>query len=272
MRTKEEILAEMADEFSKHPAIAELDDNNSAVSLWQQLKSMWVMFVQMLESRWEALRAEVDAKVSQARSGTVSWYVSQAMAFQLGDDLSVINGSAGYAVIDEGKRIIKQATATEDRATGRILIRVAKAGSGAEIIPLDAGEMAAMKEYIHGIKYAGVPIDVISIDADEVKIVAKIKVNPQLITTIGTSVSNPSKYPVLDAISEYLRAIPGNSVISWTALTDHLQALAGVRDFVVTETYIRRPGSIEWLPATSATESPAGHAVLSGDSILTYVV
>ncbi len=271
MRTQEEILQEMDEEFAKHPELSDLNNNNSAVSLWQLLKKMWVTLVQLLESRWDNLKAMVDARIVATKTGSTKWYVKQVLAFQLGDSLDVIDGVAGYAVVDEQKRIVVQATATENRETGRISIRLAKSASANELAALEDGEVSAVREYVHQIKIPGVPIDVFSLPADEVKITARVRVDPQKITTIGTDVADADKYPVISAISAYLRSLPDDSVLSWTALTDHLQATPGVRDFVISETAIRRPGTSVWIPAGSAVESPAGHAILHADSVLTYI-
>lgn len=270
MRTREEILLEMDEEFAKHTSLSDLNNSNSAVSVWQNLKALWVTFVQMLESRWDNLKSEIETSISVARTGTKNWYVNQVLNFQLGDSLDVVNGAASYAVVDPSKRIIAQASATEDLSTGRIMIRSAKLVSASELGPLETWELAALKEYVGSIKYAGVPVDVVSLSADEVKIVAKVKIDPQKITTLGTFVSDPAKYPVSAAIAEYLRRLPADSVISWTALTDYLQGVPGVKDFVITETYMRRPGTTAWISTPENTVSPAGYAILHPDSNLTF--
>ena len=268
MRSIDEIRTEQDSVLQKHPSLASLD-STSDVSLFSQIRNMWALLVQLLESSWEKTRAEIEASIAATRVGDLPWYVQQAKAFQFGDSVSIIAGKIAYDVIDSQKQIVVQAAATED-ATGRLSIKVAKKGNDG-LIPLIPIELDAFRAYVNKYKYAGTITDIVSIEADEVKLIATIKIDRQVISTSGALVSDPTKLPVHSAITSYLEKLPYTSLLSNTALTDALQSIPGVRDFTITSSFSRRPiqGSV-WLPYSREVVSLAGHMRLHPDSILTF--
>jgi hypothetical protein len=269
MRTQEEILAEMDAIQASRPELAGLANVNSStseVSFFKLLKNMWVLLVQLMESAWETFRADVEAQIALTRVGTLEWYADQMRVFQFGVPRIVQNGKLTYEKVDAAKQIVKQVCVVEDPVTGRLLIKVVKAGG----VPLSASELAALQRYTAQVKYAGVTVDAISLAADELKLVATCQVDRQLIGLDGIALSGVT-YPVFDAIAAYARKLPIDSILNNTAITDTVQALPGVKDFVITESYTRRPGTSQWLPYTREVVSTAGHLALHPDTVITYV-
>jgi len=269
MRSLEEIQAEQDIVLAKYPVLAALD-STSDVSFFALMRKMWSLLVQMLGAEWDQFKSEIEVKISSTRVGSLSWYVDQAKAFQYGDMISVIEGQVAYDVIDPAKKIVTQAAMTEDMATGRLTLKAAKIGSDG-LVPLLSDELQALTSYIGKVKYAGVTCDVISIEADHLKIVATVKVDRQVIGNTGTLLSDSSKLPVLDAISAYIAALPYDSILSNTGLTDAIQAIKGVKDFTVSSSATRRPVSADWVPYLREVVSQAGHLKLHADSAITYI-
>ena len=269
MRTSQEIQAEMDAVQEKFPELKALT-STSQVSVFRLLKNMWVMLVLAIEQRVDALIADTNVALTQNQVGSLAWYVAMIKAFQYGDSVSVYDGSRiGYAVANPDKQIIKQAAVTEG-ADGRLLAKVAKP-LGNAMGPITPDELAALKEYVRQVKYAGVAIDVISLSADEFKLNVTVKYDRLVMNAQGQRLSDGANV-VLNAIIIYVRSLPFDSVLNWTALTDFLQQQSGVLDFKISRAFIRPAGTTAWTEFDRETVSRAGHMTLNvGESVLTYV-
>lgn len=267
MQTQEEILAEMDAAQADFPVLATLD-STSDVAFWSQMRKMFALLKQTIQATQDQFFAKVEELIKSASVGSIAWYVEQAKLFQLGDAPIIQNGRMAYDVVDEQKRIIVQAAISEDLNSGRLTLKVAKKTDG--LVPLALDELEAVKSYVGKVKYAGVVVDVISIEADQVKLIATVKVDRQVLTTTGTLLSDSSKYPIREAIAAYLAYLPFDAVLSVTGLTDAIQKVKGVKDFTVTSSFSRRPISDTWVAFSREITSPAGHMQLHADSIISY--
>jgi hypothetical protein len=269
VKSSDQILTEMNNVQAQFPALSELTSTSDS-SLIVSLKKMWVLLTQVFSSEWDTFQASIEEKIANTAVGSMLWYVTQTKNFQYGDTISILNGRVSYDVIDDQKKIVTQAAIVEDSATGRLAIKAAKNGDGGKV-PLSSDELEALKDYVNLVKYAGVVADVTSLDADDVKLVATCKVDRQLIATTGALLSDSTKFPIKDAIKAFLAALPYNSVLNNTELTDYVQSVKGVKDFTITGSFMRRPASVTWVSYTREVVSLAGHARLHADSTITYI-
>lgn len=252
--------------------IPELSEVNSTsqMSFFALLKNMWAQLVQIVEAAWDTTQYDIEVMLETKRIGSTSWYVEQVKKFQIGDSVTVVGGVVTYETIDAEKCIITQASCVEDPVSGRLLIKTVK---GAELARtnLTEAEVAAVKDYIKQVKFAGVQIDVVSLREDRLKLLVTVKYDRQVVASNGTSLTDNTKKPIEDAVATYIRNLPFDSVISWTALTDYMQQQIGVKDFVVSATEIAPFGTNAWTAFQRETVSYAGHCVLAGESVFTYV-
>lgn len=269
MRTIEEIKAEMNAVQTTIPELSEAN-STSQMSFFQLLKNMWAQLVQLVEASWDTTQADVDARLESNRVGSTKWYVEQIKKFQLGDSVTIIDGKVAYEVTDAEKQIITQASCVEDLVSGRLLIKTVK-GSELARTNLTGAELVAVRDYIKQVKFAGVQVDVISLREDQLKLTVTVKYDRQVVAADGTSLTDPSKRPVEESVKTYLRNLPFDSVISWTALTDYMQTQAGVLDFVISASEIAPFGTNAWSSFSRETVSGAGHCVLYAGSVFTYV-
>ncbi|MGA0556523.1 hypothetical protein ACO2Q8_07730 [Larkinella sp. VNQ87] len=269
MRTTDEILAEMDTVQATMPELANLN-SASQVAFYRLLKRMWALLVQLVEKAFDDFRVEQTALLAAKEIGTLEWYAAKVKAFQFGDAVIVRGSTATYTTIDPAKQIIKQCAVTENTSNGRLTVKAVKGATN--LVPLSGDELTALKEYVRAIKYAGVAVDVVSLAADELRLNVTIKIDPQVVSNAGASLSDPAKFPIRDALQGYLKTIPFDSVLSWTLLTDYMQTVPGVKDFVVSQSFYRQAGSPTWLTFSRELVSPAGHMVLHTDSVLTYAV
>lgn len=272
MRTKEQILAEMQGVQAQIPELNTLN-STSQVSFFQLLKNMWMLLVMNIEYYVETMRTEILAELDAKQIGNLRWYVDQAKAFQYGDVLTIVNGRLTYSEVDPAKQIVKQAAGVEQ--DGRLLIKAVKSANGL-LVPLSFMELDAFKDYMRQVKYAGVRLDVQSMYAEELKLVVRVRYDRQVLNADGSSLLDKTKFPVLEAIARYLRELPYDSVFAWTGLTDYMQTVPGVLDFVITESY-KRPGEnfisdTNWVRFTASYQSAAGHMrLVAAESSITYV-
>lgn len=269
MRILEEIKTEMDATQATIPELSALN-STSQMAFFQLLKNMWALLVQLVESAWETSKADVERLLAAKRIGSAIWYVEQVKKFQLGDTVTIVAGEVAYEVVDTAKQIITQASCVEDLVSGRLLIKTVK---GAELARMNLSdtELSAVKEYVKQVKFAGVQVDVISLREDQIRLTATVEIDRQVVAADGSSLSDPAKFPIVDAIRSYLRNLPFDSVISWTGLTDYMQQQPGVKDFLITATEIAPFGTNAWTAFTRETVSYAGHCVLNGNGTLTYV-
>ncbi|WP_080058286.1 hypothetical protein [Spirosoma aerolatum] len=270
VRTQQQITAEIEDFQAKYTELSKLT-TTSQTGVFTQIKNLWVLLNMALDQRVGQLISQITALIGAAQVGSLSWYANTIKAFQFGDYLTVYEGARiGYASVNADKQIVKQCTVTEG-TDGRLLAKVAKSVGGV-LAPLQSVELDALKEYIRQIKYAGVIVDCISLPADELRLEVTIRYDRLVLNASGQLLTDVTKYPALDAIKAYLQALPFDSTLRWTELTDYLQKQAGVADFVITRTYSRVSGVTAWTEFSRETVSRAGYMSLNlTESILTYV-
>ena len=274
MRTIEEIMLEMD---AVQATIPELGAANSTsqVSFFRLLKKMWAQLVQYVEVSWEAARAEVELLLTQKRIGSTTWYVEIAKQFQFGDPLTVAGGRIEYEKIDATKQVVKQASCVEDPASGRLLMKVATligVPSDPILGELSAEQLTAFKAYLNEVKFAGVRIEVVSERGGQFRLTAQVEYDRQALAANGASLADPTKFPVEEAIYKYLKTIPFDAVLSWTALTDYMQRVAGVRDFVIKTSAINIYSTNTWIEFEREIVMPAGWLFFAPTaSTLTYL-
>lgn len=242
-------------------------NSTSSVAFYRLLKRMWAQLVQLVEANWDGLVVKVDTLLNDKRAGSTGWYAQRALEFQLGDSVAVIDGRIGYETLSLEKRIVVQAACIEDLVSGRLLLKVVK-NLG---MNLTASEMEAFRAYMTEVKFAGVIVDVISSQADQIKVSATVEYDRQVLAANGALLENAAKFPVVEAIRAYLARLPFNSEVSWTGLTDYMQKVAGVKDFVVTATEIAPYATNAFVPFQREVASYAGHCTLVGSGTITYV-
>lgn len=227
---------------------------NWRVFLWLIAFAIWCH-----EVLWDVQSAEVVERAEEIIPGTLRWYVNQALAFQYGYELEWDGDKYVYAdttsqdAIDS--RIITQAAAIE--SNGEVIIKIAAGEIGA-LAPLATVQSTAFSAYMDDVGFAGIPIDIINEAADDLKLALTIYYDPLLIeldssTPVrGMLITDNSIYPVEDAITDFIQAIPFNSVFRLIDLVDAIQAATGVINVIVNNADARY-GAIAYTDIVSET-------------------
>lgn len=205
-------------------------DSASATSIYRLWAWVTATVHNVIETMLDLFRVEMQVMLANLKPGSLLWYQAMCKAFQLGDDLTWINGQWAYTAIDTTKQIIAQCSVSEGERG--LVIKIAKL-SGAEWVPLTTTELNAFTSYVAKIKFAGTKVVIVNSAANLLKIGATVYYNPLVLTQNGELI-NGSSNPVKEAVNTYLSALPFNGRLMLTALTDAIQAAAGVEDLQLT--------------------------------------
>lgn len=231
--------------------------STSAASVWR----LWVFITSVCiwvhEYLWGLFRQEVDEVAANAVPNTARWLRAQLYKFQYGYDLLFDNYTPYYATQDPDAQIVAQAAVVET-TTGLVLVKVAKRASGGLLQPLTSLEVQAVEQYIDDIKPAGTITQVLSLNADKVKIMAEVYYDPLFVQSVVKANTEA-------AVINYLQNLAFNGKLHISKLQDAIQSVSGVTDVnlsyvgaqVGVNPYVQISGAV--YPATPTYQSVAGY-------------
>lgn len=232
-RTSQEILTDFLTDKGTRPELAVLT-NPSNASIWYVLYGAIAVQISAMEELTTGLLDDIEARALEIPVGTLLWYQYQTLQYQHGDSLTIIDGIPEYSVIDDLKKVVKVASATEQ--SGAILIKAAKLDLSDNPIPLSASELSGLQTYWTNRRFAGSFLSIISQAGDDMWAELTIEVDGSKISSTGESQSAPGTYPVEDAIKEFYKLLPFNGRFTVTGLVDAIQSVDGVGASVVPNT------------------------------------
>lgn len=206
----------------------------------------------------------------RSRFGTLPWYVNQSLIFQYGDTLVYQNNEWQYATINTANQIIKRAAAQEN---GNIVnVKVAKL-VGTVPTKLNPTEKTAFISYIGQVKPAGITVNVISDDPDEVRLFLKVNFDALLLDNTGQLLTAPGTYPVNDAINAYLSNLnfKFNGSLELCDLVDKIQSAVGVDSAYVIQASARY-GTNPYNVFTERYLANAGHMIIDASNPLSSTI
>lgn len=243
--------------------------STSKVAIWRLWAFLMAVAIWSHEKVLDLHTAEIEERATNLIVGTTRWYQQEALRFQNGDALTWDGVKFVYPVITPANQIIKRAAVQE--GANRVTIKVAKLDGNGDPIPLTAGENAAYTAFVEEDKIAGTNIQIISDDADDIKVTFEVKVNAQVINPLdGSLISDPAVFPVIDAINGHIKALDFDGILSLTELVDAVQAAEGVLDPVLIEAQAKF-GLFPYTPIVKTLNPNAGHLILDEpSSLITY--
>jgi len=269
MRTLTEISDEQKENFVNNAIIQQrynlvsgqtFDQQFSKLSLESELLHEVSNSIFTLEKQFGSLVTLINQRAREIQTGNNDWNAKQALKYQHGDAL-VWNSTTNvyeYAVENPAIQIVKYAKALD--LGGYVLMKVAKEGAnGPE--KLTASELAAFTAYMNHVKFAGVQLTIVSRDADELKVYFNVYFDPLVMNANGSLISNPSVFPVEDAINNYNANLPFNAKFSITDQTDSIQRALGVVNPVF-QSAEGRFGAQSYAPIVDYYDSNAGYMMI----------
>lgn len=217
---------------------SELDGltTTSKVSVWRFWAYITAVVINTLELLFDQHAAEMTDLIANQKKGSARWYRNMALAFQYGYGFNLIpdtdqfdNNNASDEDI-EASKIVKYSAVTEAEEDSRLIVKIATEVNE-ELQPISSEQLTAFEAYMQEVKYAGVRVTVINYLPDVLKLQLDVYRDPLILDENGMSikVSNAGKYPVLDAIAEYLKSLPFNGELVLAHLIDRLQLVEGVK-------------------------------------------
>lgn len=217
----------------------------SKIAIWRQIMYIFAFNIWTIEQLQDQFTAEVEDTILNNVYGQLRWYVKVSKEWQYGDDLvwNDVDGKYEYETIDEEKQIITQANA--HTANGQIILKVAKGELGSlEKLDTSPGndELTSFTDYMKGtnsstvadgIAPAGANLQIVSDDADSMRLYIDIFYNPLVLTAEGEKITESGVYPVEDAVTNYIQGLPFDSYFYIRGLEDAIQAAEGVDNVVV---------------------------------------
>lgn len=269
-RSIKEIKADICADFMSNSTMvgyygfesgADFDDTFSKVSFEGILFYIISSAIYVVESLFDTHKDDVDTAIEARKTGNLYWVTDMAKAFQYGDAFNEETGE--YDETDEDKQIISYAAASENDS-GTVSLKVAKA-SGDDLAALSADELTAFEAYIKVAKYAGVIIDVISDDGDDLALEIDVYYDPLVLNSSGESLEDGGT-PVPDAVKAYLQDLPFNGEFDIASLEDALQEVDGVK-IPNTLSAKSKYADNDWVVIDAKVKPYAGYFVIDDENL-----
>lgn len=241
-RSIKEIKKSMTDAFMADRTIrqryglsgnAAFDDTFSAVSVENILFHIVASAIYVLETIFDRFSSDVDSRLSSSVLATIPWYHRICLEFQYGDELvyDETTQQFGYAREDESRRVVKYAACRD--IGGGVRLLVSGEDASGDPTALSESVLTVFREYVSRRKPAGVLVDVYSFNPDKIRMNMTVQYDAMLLRADGSLITDPSVYPVEDAVNAYLKGIVYGGTFNKTRLVDAVQAATGVTDVVL---------------------------------------
>lgn len=230
-RTIAQIQAQIIANVEADATLSQLT-SPSAVAIWRLWTYVVAVAMWTLETLFDVHKAEVQDALDSQKNYRLRYYVTKSLEFQYGSDLvedqDYYDNSLLTPAQIEAQQIIAQAAAVEDTATNKVTVKVAKEVSG-ELEPLDTAEYDAFEAYVAEIKPAGVNVEILSFNADKIKVTVDVFYDPLVLNSTGARIDGTDSDPVGNAARAFLRTgMTFNGLFIVEKFRDALQAVDGV--------------------------------------------
>lgn len=222
-----EIHADITDEVLSDAELSGLS-STSKTAIWRLWSFVTAVQIWMHEFLWVKYKAFLDNAATYAQPHTLAWYQRKALEYQHGDTLVVDNGSVVYSPINADNRIVI-ACSVKETTQGVVVLKAAKDDGNAGLTALSTAEREGFEGYVNRFKDAGVRTQIVSQNADVLKLVADIYFSP------GISPLDTFQPALESAISEYLKNLPFDGVLRKISLVDVMQNVDGFIDIDIKE-------------------------------------
>lgn len=209
-------------------------NSSSKVSVWRLLIFIVAFCVRTLELIFDVHRNDVEDRLLKLIPHTARWYRNKALAFQYKFDLLTdsdkYDNKGKTAAQIAASKIIKYSAVTEATEESRLIIKIATE-KGDVLMPVDDEQLASFRAYISEIKDAGVNITIINYLPDLLKM--KIRIVRDALVLDSKGMNGEAKYPVNDAIKQFMKELPFNGELSIQKLEERILAVKGVNDLSI---------------------------------------
>lgn len=210
------------------------EEQFSIVSFESIFFDVVALIVWTIESLFDVHKTEVDTMIINQKVPNLYWYKNLALSFQYGFafDPVVRKFIDGNSTADQilASKVIKYASVSRTKVGNDILISMKIATEENDsITPVDDNVGLAFTEFIEKAQAAGDNIEVVNFLPDRLKNNFKICYDPLVLLPDGMRIRD-GKYPVQDAVKEFLKNLPFNGELSVQKLEAAILNVEGVKD------------------------------------------
>ena len=223
------IYDSIIDYKESRPELSDLNSTSSTAiyKMWAYVQSIAIYTLELL---WDLFKVEIEEILTQRINGTKDWYAQKSLDFQYGDPLTVLgnedNPYLGYATINDDNKIITRVAYGETTINNvvHLELKVAK-GDPETLQPLDAEEILSFEKYLDRIKFAGVYINTISANPDEMDIGNGTDGSGIEVRHDGVRSNDDVKEDVVEAINSFLVSLPFDGIMYVEQLRNAIQSV-----------------------------------------------
>ena len=234
-RTIAQIQAQMDAEQALQPALSGLNSvsQTAIYTLWKFIMSSSIF---LLESLMDVLKVDIETAIANQAIGSDKWVKDRVDEFQYSTGtpqvLQIVNDVASYDPIDLTLQIISRSS-VETAANRTVSVKVA---TGEPPVALSGAQKTSLEGYLDKISFAGVGPTVTSLASDKLFLEGEIFFDGQFASTISAD--------VIAGIEGYMAALDFDTnkpagKVNVERLTDAVQDVTGVTDFIITNLAIR---------------------------------
>lgn len=239
----------------------------SKVAVWRLFIWLFAVGSWIVETLFDNHKAEITGILAAKNPHHERWYAEESKKFQYGYALIWKDNQYVYDRIDENAKIVKYAAASEKN--GKVILKVAKLVSGVKAA-LDVTEKATFTEFWRKWKDAGVPLEIVSLSADILKISITIVRDRLVLNGNNSLLRDASVFPIADAIAAYAGGLEFDGVIMLSKLVDAIQGAEGVIDVKLNSAY-HKPAGGTYTLVDMKVESVSGYFIIATDSSYQFV-
>lgn len=230
-----EIQQQMLDGIAADSVLSSLLTSTSKRAIYRLFTYVVAVAINGLEQLIDIFTTDVEAVAAAASPATPAWLQDQILKFQYSETtpqvIQLINFAPAYPVVDETLRIITRCSVTTNLSNS-VIIKVA---TGEPPAALSTPQLAALQSYINDIGIAGVIYNATSEASDKLYVQANVYYQGQYSAVIAQN--------VVEAIENFLAAIPFNGQMKISDLEEAITSVEGVNDVLLVNVKARANGT-----------------------------
>lgn len=230
-RTIAQIEQQILDTIAADTILGPLLTSQSKRAIYRLIAFVVAVSIGLLEQLMDLFKSDIETTVNSAAPASASWLQNKVFQFQYSADVpqivQLVNFAPAYPTVNTLYQIITRASVTTD-ISNQVVIKVAK---GDTPTALSVNELTALQSYVNIIGGAGITYNVISIAADRLMLGAQVFYNGQYSDVISAN--------VIQAINDYLAALPFNGQVRVSDIEATIRSVAGVTDVLLQNIYAR---------------------------------
>ncbi|MDH1883971.1 nucleotidyltransferase [Empedobacter sp. GD03797] len=204
--------------------------STSKTSTWRMMLYIMAYSVEQIAQLFTLHRSEIDTKISTQKTHRLPWIQSLYLNFQYGFELikekDLFDNTNAADEEIEASKIIKYCAVNESSTGREVIIKIATEKDNI-LSPLEADKIEAIYEYTKRVKGAGVPYRIINYLPDRLKLNIRVFRDPLVINANGMDITS-AKYPIQEALQEFMKELPFNGELRIQDLANKLEAVTGV--------------------------------------------